>query len=379
VAQSREANQQIKENAMDEDTTHTKNQLKHVLVLTLGLLLALLTARPAGAIVGGNPTTPDQYPYFVRVGIRKFEDRQKSTHCGGSVIAPGWILTAAHCFTDDQERPILPSEDIDVNVPFQDQSPYPAIEAVLHPLWDGQRHDLALVRIDRYATDPNPASGIPQATKVQVGAPADPGAYAVGVIATIVGYGATHEGGSSTYPELRDLHTPLHSDAYMDDIYNSWFGFDHWQDALMIGAGWTNHSVCNGDSGGPLTVNRNGVTVQVGVVSFTTQHWYNDVETCDEPGGYAELSGPQLAWIGATVPDVAARWGLCWIDAARIGLATPGRLEATYVYIGAAASQFCTKVGSLTICVPRPYTDGPYQWNFSCVPSEPIVLGEELL
>jgi hypothetical protein len=157
--------------------------------------------------------------------------------------------------------------------------------------------------------------------------------------------------------ELRDLHTPLHSDEYMDDIYNNPLWFDHWNEQLMIGAGWTNHTTCVGDSGGPLTVTRNGVTVQVGVVSLGPAHWYNGEEECNEPGGFAELSGPQLAWVAATVPGVAARWGSCTRSLRRglIGTALPGRWVATY-------SQGYDDVEIVE----------PESWSFSCVPAEPV-------
>jgi hypothetical protein len=158
----------------------------------------------------------------------------------------------------------------------------------------------------------------------------------------MVGHGATSGGGSGT-KELRDLHTPLHSDGYMDDIYNKWYWFDHWINSLMIGAGWSNHTACNGDSGGPLTVDRNGVRIQVGVASFATTG-------CDEPAGYAELSGPQLAWVAATVPAVATKWGSC---AANNGT-TPGRWQATYVEGTSGGTR-----------------DGRFEWKISCVPSYP--------
>src|SRR5262245_8539942 len=221
--------------------------------LSLPLASMLLAAVPAAAIVGGNPTSPDLYPYYARLQIHKFEDPAKSSECGASVIDPHWILTAAHCITDGLERNGI---TIDVFINFCDpcqEVAFNATDLIMHPLWDEDYthgHDLALLRV---------ATGVTVATdtvrNVQVGAPADPGAYANGVIATVVGHGATHEGGPLT-TELNDLNTPLHSDDYMDDIYNPWYWFDNWNSALMIGAGWTNHTVCNGDSGGPLTVDR---------------------------------------------------------------------------------------------------------------------------
>jgi len=330
--------------------------MKQPATLSLALASMLLAAVPAAAIVGGNPTTPDQHPHYVRLLIHKYADPAKSSECGASVIDPHWILTAAHCITDGLERNGI---TIDVFINFCDpcqEVAFNATDLIMHPLWDEDYthgHDLALLRV---------ATGVTVATdtvrNVQVGAPADPGAYANGVIATVVGHGATHEGGPLT-AELNDLHTPLHSDAFMDDIYTRlWVFGGNWIPALMIGAGWTNHTVCSGDSGGPLTVDRNGVTVQVGVASFSSVHWYDpDDPTCDQPGGYAELSGAQMAWVAATVPGVAARWGTC--TARLVGHSVPGRWVATYVDTGSDSE--------------GPDKDGPFRWSVSCVPTTKVV------
>jgi secreted trypsin-like serine protease len=316
---------------------------------TVIVTLIVLTAVPAAAIIGGNPTSANDYPYFVKIHVFKSADPTVATQCGGSVIDAEWILTAAHCM--DGER-----DEISVKVFMHDSLPVDAVELIMHPLWSGDAedgHDLALLRVPSHATDGT--GGIPEAMKVQVGAPGDPGAYAPGVIATVVGHGFTQAEGFLT--SLHDLHTPLRSDADMDAIYDHWYWFSNWKSALMIGAGWTNHTVCNGDSGGPLTVDVNGVTVQVGVVSFGPSDLSGD-ETCDQPGAYAELSGPQLAWIAATLPGVATRWGTCWINTGRLGLQTPGRWVATYVDTGSDAS--------------GPDKDDTYRWKISCVPLQPV-------
>lgn len=59
-------------------------------------ILGVLGAPPK-RIVGGNDTTPDEFPYQVSlvVGEEHF--------CGGSIISPTHILTAAHCLYYLQE------------------------------------------------------------------------------------------------------------------------------------------------------------------------------------------------------------------------------------------------------------------------------------
>ena len=47
-------------------------------------------------IVGGNATTAEKYPWQVQINGNSFES------CGGSLIHPLIILTAAHCIVDEQ-------------------------------------------------------------------------------------------------------------------------------------------------------------------------------------------------------------------------------------------------------------------------------------
>ena len=55
----------------------------------LTVALCLLAAAPAGAVVGGSPLDEAQVPWFANLG------------CGGSLVAPDRVLTAAHCVGDD--------------------------------------------------------------------------------------------------------------------------------------------------------------------------------------------------------------------------------------------------------------------------------------
>ena len=48
-------------------------------------------------IVAGSEAPEGKYPYQVRLYSSK-ED--KIGFCGGSIIAPQWVLTAAHCMTE---------------------------------------------------------------------------------------------------------------------------------------------------------------------------------------------------------------------------------------------------------------------------------------
>jgi hypothetical protein len=299
------------------------------MAVVAGLAPSLAGGGSAHAIIGGVGVSPSISPSFVKLTTPNL--------CGGTVIAPDTVLTAAHCVDEG-----VTAGSITAFV--RDVSPRSATSITIHPLWNGDEvdgHDLAIVRLT-----PGSTVGVPN---VQVGSPFNTSYYAPNTPATIVGHGATSPGGP-TSAGLRAVDTVLRSDDYMDDVYNPWYWFDHWNEPFHIGAGSTSKTACNGDSGGPLFVDKDGTWnwIQVGVASFV-ETW---PDNCGEPAGFSELSGAQLAWVAQQVPSIKPAWGTCYTPSG-----FPGQASARYVpWFLPAAGQ-----------------DGNFYWEIACygIPQQP--------
>jgi hypothetical protein len=109
-----------------ETTPKNKMRAKNLAVAALGSLLGDVVAqrtpnqRATGdsRIINGQPADVADYPFLV--SIRASEDGELGI-CGGTVIAPNVVLTAAHCVTpEDPDEPL--------------GSPYNSVNNYLMPL-----------------------------------------------------------------------------------------------------------------------------------------------------------------------------------------------------------------------------------------------------
>lgn len=250
-------------------------------------LPAAATADPSDGtrIVGGSGAAPGAWPWQAAVIDARYDDYQ-GQFCGGSLVAPRWVLTAAHCVVSEGTPTSTSALRIMLGrtrLSATGGEDIAVTRILVHPAYDAaaSTYDVALIELSEPSGQ----------TPVRLGASGQANLWSGGQPAVVTGWGTTSSRGD-TYPDdLLQAVVPIRSDAECGQMLGSPF-----QAATMMCAGYAEggRDSCYGDSGGPLVIeDPEGGWRQVGVVS-----WGYECAAPNRPGAYARVgSDPLRGWI----------------------------------------------------------------------------------
>ncbi|XP_063032898.1 chymotrypsin-C-like [Melospiza melodia melodia] len=210
-------------------------------------------------VVGGEDAVAHSWPW--QISLQYSRSGSWSHTCGGTLIAPQWVLTAAHCISSSKTyRVVLGKQNLS-----EDDEPGSVAVAVektiVHEKWNSIlitcSNDIALVKLaeEVQETDTVRAACLPAAGKI----------LSNNYPCYVTGWGRVRTNG------------PL-ADALQQALlpvvdYETCSKWDWWGSTVkktMVCAGGDGIvSGCNGDSGGPLNCQReDGIWEVEGIVSF---------------------------------------------------------------------------------------------------------------
>ncbi|XP_066146685.1 brachyurin-like [Euwallacea fornicatus] len=213
-------------------------------------------------IIGGTVAPRNSIPYQAALIIND------SGFCGGSLITQTFALTAAHCVDSASQTQVI----LGAHNPLTNENTQlieRTTEHIVHPAWNRRilQNDIALVKLSKVR--------LTDEIQLVALAPSNAPSYA-GNAAILSGWGRTSDSSNTIASELKRVDLEVITNDMCRNVFSIIIQPQH-----ICTSGQGVVGACNGDSGGPLTVQN----IQVGIVSFGSG-------TCEAqaPTAYARVS-----------------------------------------------------------------------------------------
>ncbi len=279
---------------------HTRHRLFLLLsLLMLGTQLSLTPERPTPisghaapqGIIGGQDAPEDAFPWMVALIPSWTSDPLYDHFCGGSLIHPQYVLTAAHCVMDGNDAASARSVDVIVGahrLSQRDGKRASIVRVIIHPDYDDAEleNDVALLKLAVPIRNSPTLVSIASEDEILETNP---------VQAVVTGWGEND--GPTAWDRLNFIDVPLMTQAPCKEAVDTlarYINDTTW--CLKDPAG--KQAACFGDSGGPLLI-RSGVRgewIQIGVASWV----YRGCAQENSLSVYTRIAS-YLDWIEETV------------------------------------------------------------------------------
>lgn len=213
-------------------------------------------------VVGGIDAADGAYPFYAYLN-------GENGLCGSAVIAPTWLLTAAHCVQDSNlggngDGKIFDARDFEAapgGAPIGEQPTLSVRRLIPYPKFGeeyGLQHDIALIELSEPTDQPSLTL-------------TDAGDFQPDLPVRIIGYGHTEFNGFPSF-SLKEAHTKLVSRedcTIVSEVLPELGPIDETRICADVQGESGIVDSCHGDSGGPLlTETPNGHWNAIGIVSY---------------------------------------------------------------------------------------------------------------